>query len=314
MSKFVSVMVVTYNSAATVEETLNSILSQTIGSENIELVISNDASKDNTVDVIERWLRTNSNKFKDTVFLNHKFNQGVSKNCNAGWKACTADWIKSIGGDDVLELDCLEKNISYTNINPECNIVFSKMKWFGRINKITPEPINYNFFKLSAVEQYEYLRFKSFNIAPTSFIRRETLADIGYADERFSTIEDLPLWLRFTKNNNKLYYFPEVTVRYRISDSASKHSKRYINEKFLNDLIKIYSELSFSDMKNFSAKALKIDMSTLLYGKKIILVITNNRVGALSRALDYIHLLLRPFYIVIKIKRYIFNYVHKNND
>ncbi|WP_435945566.1 glycosyltransferase family 2 protein [Dryocola sp. BD586] len=254
MSKIVSVMVLTFNSATTIVETLDSILHQTIGTKNIELIISDDASQDDTAVVIQAWLDINRYKFNHVHFLKHALNQGVSKNCNAGWQACTSEWIKTIGGDDLLEPECLELNLTYVDKNPDCNIVFSKMQWFGRINKVTPEPYNKDFFNLTASEQYNYLKFKSFNIAPASFIRRETLANIGYADERFRTIEDLPLWLRFTKNGNKLHYFPTITVKYRISDSASKHSKRYVNERFLEDLMKIYGELPFRSVQGLGAK------------------------------------------------------------
>jgi len=59
----VSVAVITYNSAETVLETLDSIATQTYGTENIELIISDDASTDKTVHVIdeEKSIRMSEN-------------------------------------------------------------------------------------------------------------------------------------------------------------------------------------------------------------------------------------------------------------
>ncbi len=102
MKDKISVMVVTYNSEYTIEETLNSVLLQSYGAENIELIITDDCSKDNTVSIIKKWSVYNKNKFYRVVLIENSVNKGVSENCNIGWKACTSNWIKSIGGDDLL--------------------------------------------------------------------------------------------------------------------------------------------------------------------------------------------------------------------
>ena len=64
----ISVCVITYNSSGTVIETLDSILTQTYGAENIQLIISDDSSLDTTTLVVESWLKTHSNKFYDSIF------------------------------------------------------------------------------------------------------------------------------------------------------------------------------------------------------------------------------------------------------
>ncbi|HAX2253154.1 TPA: glycosyltransferase, partial [Escherichia coli] len=48
MNKFITITVISYNSSATISDTLNSILQQTYNKKNIEVIISDDASKDNT--------------------------------------------------------------------------------------------------------------------------------------------------------------------------------------------------------------------------------------------------------------------------
>ncbi|MBX9565837.1 glycosyltransferase family 2 protein [Aeromonas hydrophila] len=67
--KVVAVVVITYNSAKTVVETLNSIVSQTYGADFIELIISDDASVDNTTNVIEDWLEQHGSSFYSVMFL-----------------------------------------------------------------------------------------------------------------------------------------------------------------------------------------------------------------------------------------------------
>ena len=91
MKDKISVMVVTYNSEYTIEETLNSVLLQSYGAENIELIITDDCSKDNTVSIIKKWSVYNKNKFYRVVLIENSVNKGVSENCNIGWKACTSN-------------------------------------------------------------------------------------------------------------------------------------------------------------------------------------------------------------------------------
>lgn len=308
MKNKVSVMVVTFNSENTIESTLESIRSQTYGSKNIELIISDDCSKDRTLEIVHDWIAKNGGGFDRVIVLCKEENKGISHNCNTGWKACTSEWIKSIGGDDLLVNDCIEKNVEYVNKNKDCKIVFSYMKWFGRLSKVTPEPYNLPFFNLTALEQYYYLMFKSFNIAPTSFINRKALVEIGYADEKFTLIEDLPLWLKFTSKGYKLHFFPHITVHYRVENSTSKHEKRYVNIPFQHQLIDINRSLQFNLLPSLYYRLLKVDTMILLYGKIVISQISKNKVGYLSKTLDFIHFALRPVYIMHKIRRSYINY------
>ncbi|EJL89600.1 glycosyltransferase [Pantoea sp. GM01] len=312
MENKVSVMVVTFNSEGTILDTLESIRGQSIGSNNIELIISDDCSSDSTLKVINEWLHFKGREFFRYKLLTKPVNLGVSSNCNAGWKECSCDWIKSIGGDDLLEKQCLENFLDFIKDNSNCSVVFSAMQWFGRINKITPEPFNMPFFSMDSYEQFSYLMFRSFNIAPTSFIKKDALKAIGYADEKFTLIEDLPLWLKFTSAGYKLYFLPKITVKYRVSDSTSKHSKRYVNIIFLEQLIQIDSNFKFNELKSISLKLAKIDTLTLLYGKLLISKLTNNKVNTLSKVLDVFHFISRPFYFYWKLRRYYVNFLYKH--
>ena len=66
----VSIIVLTYNSSLTILETLESLKKQSYP--NIELIISDDASKDETVKICQTWVQANSYKFKKFAYL-HKY-------------------------------------------------------------------------------------------------------------------------------------------------------------------------------------------------------------------------------------------------
>jgi len=266
----VSIAVISYNSNSTIVETLNSILNQDYGAHNIELVISDDGSNDKTVTTVKSWLKTNASSFfKVKTFFNNK-NQGVPHNCNIAWKACEQLWIKSIAADDILLSHCISSFISFVSENSDAKVIFSYMKWFGEIEDITPKIYQLDFFSQCASEQHEHLKYFSFNIAPTSFIHNETLKSIEYADERYTLFEDLPLWLKFTSNNIKLYFNNEITVRYRIGDSISKTSDRFINVNFVKNCIQLNKDYKLEKFP--SIKWFLKNEELFLYHSQILLV------------------------------------------
>lgn len=285
---------ISYNAAATIEETLDSILHQDYGPENIELIISDDASTDNTVAVAQGWLAKHGDSFGDVELISNSTNGGVSRNCNIAWKASSGDWIKTIAADDVLLTNCLSANLEFVERDADCSVVVSKMRWFGNIDRVTPEPSQLALFDLPAVEQYKALRFGSFNFAPTSFIRKQAFEAVDYADESFRNIEDLPLWLRFTKQGYRLCFNDCITVNYRVSDSISKSSSRFTNVPFLLDLIQIHKQQKPLASDGLLYRYLRFERGVGLYSTLLISRVCRNRRSALSRFLEGLALMLRP--------------------
>ncbi|MGP1719227.1 glycosyltransferase family 2 protein [Shewanella frigidimarina] len=226
----VTVVVITYQSAATVLETLDSILNQTYSPENIELVISDDGSKDNTIDVIEEWLSLYKSRFFLVDFIKNKINKGVSGNCNVAWKAANSKWIKTIAGDDILVSHCISDNLSFAMKNPEARCIFSNVIVFG--DTIEDSELETKIKHLNSIEQDKQLLMLclgNFLLAPTSFICKDLLVEINFADPNFTLIEDYPLWLKITSCGNKIFLNSNYLVRYRVSESISQTKEKLIN-------------------------------------------------------------------------------------
>ncbi|MEZ7008007.1 glycosyltransferase family 2 protein [Aeromonas sp. S13(2024)] len=246
MKKIISVALITYNSEKTVLETLNSIASQTYGTDFIELVISDDGSKDNTIGVIGEWLKNNENSFKKIIFIKNENNLGVSKNINMAWRASTSEWIKTIAGDDILLPSCIADNVSFLakeSDSENIGAVFSLLQIFSadcdlkkRYIGVTPSPAYLRFFTLTPSEQYSYLKVHGIPMAPSSFIQRNALISVNYADERFHLIEDYPLWLNLSQHGFALRFLDKKTVMYRKSESISSSQSKIINESYLHEI------------------------------------------------------------------------------
>lgn len=232
----VSVIVITYNSEKTVVETLNSIKAQSYT--NLELVISDDCSKDSTYDICKEWSDANLDYFKEIILTGTDNNSGVPGNCNNGVLNSHGEWIKIIAGDDLLEKDCIEKNIEFTLSNKGCRMVFSRSLVFedrtGEI--IGVRPGDTFSCKTNPKSQFEDLLIKDFVNPTTVFIRRDLIYEVGLYNIQYPFMEDYPMWYKILKNGTRIYYNPIVTVRYRVSFTSLSTSVRKgtINLRWLN--------------------------------------------------------------------------------
>lgn len=221
----VSVAVITYNSSKTVVETLDSIYNQTYPK--LELIISDDCSTDNTVEICRGWIETHKERFARTELLTVEKNTGVSANMNRAEEACLGEWVKPIAGDDVLFPECIMVYVAYVQKNPDSLVVFSRMEGFGKSEPEVEEYMNrvfdYSFFALSIPKQNHRLVFKGNCLpAPTCFYNRDRLASLGIVgyDERIPMIEDYPRWIMLLKHGVHFDFVDKALVRYRLSENA----------------------------------------------------------------------------------------------
>lgn len=317
--KVVTVAVITYHSATTVLETLDSIVNQSYGPENIELIISDDGSRDNTVQMIEDWLALYQSLFYNVLFIANKENGGVSKNCNVAWKTATSEWIKTIAGDDILLSNCLTDNIEYAIKNPHCSAIFSIMQSFEseggfiKTGILQPENHRFSFFEKSAEQQLNSLLIDSFNFAPTSFLKKSLLCKVGYADDSYKLIEDLPLWIKITSIGERLHFFKNVTVLYRFSESISRSSDRLVNPSFLHDLLRLHRELIYPRLQTPSDYLMYFDRIFLFKSSLLIAKITGNRKCRLSIYLKFCVSLVRPRAYINKFREMQRSFFSGNN-
>jgi glycosyltransferase involved in cell wall biosynthesis len=118
----ISVLLITYNSADHLIEALESVKNQTYP--HLELIISDDCSSDNTIEVCEQWLSQNKSRFYNTKIVQTKKNTGVSGNLNRGIKNSTGKWIKPLAGDDYMYPHCIERFIAEINLNSDIKVIF----------------------------------------------------------------------------------------------------------------------------------------------------------------------------------------------
>ena len=215
----VSVTVITYNSSKTVLETLDSIKAQTY--QNIELIVSDDCSTDNTVELCRNWIEQNKSRFVRTELLTVEKNTGVAGNSNRAGAACQGEWVKGVAGDDMLQPNCVQDCLDYVTEHPDTVYLFGKQKAFGASEERCEEVdavFDYSFFKLTQSQQLHRLVFDG-NCVPatTLFYNKEADLRIGIKnDERIPLLEDWPKWINLLRAGVKLHFVDKVLVDYRV--------------------------------------------------------------------------------------------------
>lgn len=228
-SPLVSVIIITYNSAQYVIETLESVKSQSW--RHIELIITDDCSTDNTIPICQEWLQNNSHFFVNTHLITTVYNTGTPANCNRGLKKATGDWIKTISGDDILLPNCISDNLNYAKQSNAIFIVsyIHKIDESGKTlsDKIVNTGLEYIVNLPTAKKQLKaYSRWPTFLNTPTFFCKKEIMKLIDYNDEDFRIYEDMTVIYRVTRMNVKVSYMNKTTVGYRIhAESVSRNNK-----------------------------------------------------------------------------------------
>lgn len=243
----VSCTVICYNSAKTVLETLESIKSQTY--QNIELIISDDCSKDDTVDICRLWIERNKKRFVRTELITVNENTGVCANDNRALSACQGKWQKGVAADDILLPNCVDDFVRFMIENPNARWASSYMQIFK--NSFSPENCiarnsvsDRSFFDLSAEEQLVKIAPWNLIQAAPNFYEVSLKREVGGNDLNFS-FEDYPLFVTLLEKGYKCYFMDKETVGYRVHESISHSDGKLFNYRFVLESKKFHKERCF---------------------------------------------------------------------
>lgn len=144
-----SILLTTYNQAKYIEEAIDSIINQKIDF-NFEIIVADDKSTDNTLELIISKLSNTSIKY---TILNAESNLGISKNYQRGFKSCKGEFIAILEGDDYwTDPYRIKKHVDFLDNHTECMMSFNRfiiyeehLNRFNYDNKFNVEEINYEY-------------------------------------------------------------------------------------------------------------------------------------------------------------------------
>ena len=249
----ISVIIPCYNSESFIIDALESVKAQSYS--NLEIIIINDGSTDNTKDIVMGFIASNA---RLNIILIDQLNKGVSAARNAGLRAASGDWIALLDSDDKWLSKKLEKQMAIVTSNP--NVDFLGTNRNGEIFD------QFIYKKIEALTQIypRDLFYKMFFFTSTVIFKKEILNTIGYFDEKISFCEDAKFFIQICRRYNCFLLKESLVIagggradylKNGLSGNLWKMQKgelNNINEGFKTGLINIFEYVfiwAFSNIK-----------------------------------------------------------------
>ena len=273
----VSVVLPAYNAKKFIKKSVLSILDQTYS--NIELIVINDGSTDETLKILKYLQKTDSR----LIIINRE-NRGLVNSLNEGIAIARGAWVARMDADDISMPNRIERQLFYANSH-HLDLCGSYIKTFGicrqAVRKYPIEPAAANL----------QLAFNTCFAHPTLFARAKVLKDNPYIHQ-YEKIEDYELWTRLAAIGYRLGNIPEVLLKYRrtFTQSTSVHRRHQdamrinIAKKYVGSVLPILSEDLIEILLSRSAyfdsatvyRCVQEIHGRILSGKDIENVLSNN--------------------------------------
>lgn len=245
MKTNLSIGIPTYNQGQFLQETIDSILSQTILPD--EIVISNNFSDDNTEEILEQY--EDNRLFK--IIKPSKFIKMCS-NWNFTAKNCNTDFFSLISSDDVLESNFVESFMSHRT--PDC--LFYRGN-FNIINEHGKKLGKQSLRSVPYVQSFPNNFLNQFHgpkgAFPSFIISKELYNQVGGYDEKFNFFADWHLLLKISDKTN-FCHINKIISNYRVSYREGLNYKRTINgglEDIIYTLDYISKKINDHNLKRF---------------------------------------------------------------
>lgn len=215
----VTVGVASFNNAAYLFETLESVRLQTYP--NVEIIIVDDASSDNSIEVAEAWLRQHPKV--NARLIRHEKNLGVCRVCNDIINNSTGEFISILGSDDIQLPHKTAKQVAlFQKSSPQLGVIFSDVEHINSAGQLIKAPVEWP--QASSGDLFLKLLKVNFVPAMSSLVRRACYDKVGLYDETLG-YEDWDMWLRIAREFYFLYDAP-VTAHYRIHGGSATFKRR----------------------------------------------------------------------------------------
>ena len=226
----VSIVIVTYNSSRFVLETLECAKQQTY--QNIELIVSDDCSSDNTVKICGDWLKENKSRFNRTELLTVEKNTGIPYNCNRGLNVTKGKFLKFIAGDDVILPEFIGKCLEFFQKDNEIAVTYTKSRIIDESSNFVRNLPNKKYKSGYIFKELFFVEF--WPASPSFMFKRECVFEVGGFDENIA-VEDYLLLLKLARKH-KIQFVNNYLTYYRIHSSNTSKNLGFIYKEHLKTI------------------------------------------------------------------------------
>ena len=282
LNPLITIIIPTYNMAALLKDAINSVLSQTY--QNWELLIIDNFSTDNTIEVINNFEDTRIKTFQ----LNNNGSIAISR--NYGIKKALGDWIAFLDSDDIWYSNRLTTILNNLNLKDPPDLIttneilknfdtgYSKKLLYGR--KLVDN-------------LYESLLFYGNLFSPSStlvrkkFIIKNSL--LFRENKKFITVEDYDYWLLIAKHNPKVMSLDTIQGEFRVHRFNNSKTNKLHSQNIKNVITDHIQSMQLSPKKKnklifnietrlslTQAKLLYLNTNRIKFFRIVILLFLNN--------------------------------------
>ena len=307
-----SVIMPIYNVGQFLEESINSVLNQTIGfEENIELILINDGSTDNSETICLNYQK----KYPNNIIYKKQDNKGVSSARNKGIKLAHGMYTNYFDGDDIWEQDVFEKVYEFTKENNDIDVISCRQKYFE--NKTSIHSLDYKYNDGNRIidikENPDYIQMSVASV----FIKTNVAKKFNF-DEKLKYAEDAKYITEIILEKEKYAVLSDCiyNIRKRFDQSSSTQNKKYKIEAYTDTVNYYYNFLIEYSKKKYETiipyiqyaliNAIKYRVGEEIpdnIEKSIITDYTNNLIGILKQIDDEV--ILNTNKVVIDTKLYL---------
>ena len=153
-----SVIMAIYNTEKYLNESIASLLNQSIGYSEIQIILINDGSTDNSEDICLKYQKD----YPENVIYLKTNHSGVSEARNIGMSFARGVFINFLDSDDIWDYEAFQYILSFFEQNKDVNIVSGRLKFFGVRNDY--HALDYKYYKTRIVNL-----IKEYNIKLTAY-------------------------------------------------------------------------------------------------------------------------------------------------
>ena len=216
MNKKLSIIVPVYNSDKYIARCIESIINQKY--ENIELILIDDGSKDNSLEIMKHY-----KDLDKRIFVYSNTNHGVSYTRNYGLEKATGEYITFVDSDDYIDKDMYNEMIKALEKEKTDMVICSYKKVIEEnisINNKTPKSK-----KLNGIDEaFSYLKNEKYNYISNIWNKIYLKNKIqNKFNEKYYIGEDLLFNCQYLLNTNTVYFMDKPFYNYIIQNQSLSH-------------------------------------------------------------------------------------------
>ena len=218
-----SIVTPSYNQGEFIRRTIESVLTQ--GCEDLEYIVMDGGSSDNTVEILQEYGRA--------FYWESKKDKGQADAVNQGIRKAKGDIIGWLNSDDIYYPGAFDAVMDYFTQNPDVNIVYGNAYHIDSGDNVIEEYYTEDF-------DFERLKDICYICQPSLFFRRSIVDRYGYLDDRLQYCMDYDYWLRLAKHEK----FARI-------DNFIAGSRLYDANKTLGSRVKVHDEIAETLKRHF---------------------------------------------------------------